>query len=254
MDCTVHGILQSKISECSHSLLQGSSKPRDQTQVSHIAGGFFTSWATREAQEYWRGQPFPSPGDLPDPGIEAGSPALQVGSLPAELPGKPLNESHKVLNVRNWNFHFPVAFKMPLTLETNHLTVKRGCGDWINFHIWIWVEDSSAKGYEAFMDHLAAAQGSDNVSSRPSSKVAHPGGQPRGRWGQEAWGAQTGSGQKLNAKRATFKEAGGGRGGNESGEVRWEHCKWWCWRWWSEHHGPIFLWFWLCGLGKVVVN
>ena len=33
------------------SLLQGSSQPRDQTQVSHIAGGFFISWATREAQE-----------------------------------------------------------------------------------------------------------------------------------------------------------------------------------------------------------
>ena len=33
--------------------------------------------------------PCPSPGDLPDPGIELGSPALQVDSLPAELPGKP---------------------------------------------------------------------------------------------------------------------------------------------------------------------
>ena len=32
-----------------------SSQPRDRTQVSHIAGGFFTSWATREAQEYWSG-------------------------------------------------------------------------------------------------------------------------------------------------------------------------------------------------------
>ena len=32
-----------------------SSKPRDWTQVSHIAGIFFTSWATREAQEYWSG-------------------------------------------------------------------------------------------------------------------------------------------------------------------------------------------------------
>ena len=34
---------------------RGSSQPRDWTQVSHIAGGFFTSWATREAQEYWSG-------------------------------------------------------------------------------------------------------------------------------------------------------------------------------------------------------
>ena len=34
---------------------RGSSHPRDQMQVSHIVGGFFTSWATREAQEYWSG-------------------------------------------------------------------------------------------------------------------------------------------------------------------------------------------------------
>ena len=39
-------------------------------------------------QEYWGGLPFPSPGDLPDPGIEPGSPALQVNSLPTEPPGK----------------------------------------------------------------------------------------------------------------------------------------------------------------------
>ena len=55
-------------------------------------------------QEYWSGLPFPlqeifqeisrrssrrSPGDLPDPGIEPGSPALQADSLPSEPPGKP---------------------------------------------------------------------------------------------------------------------------------------------------------------------
>ena len=42
-----------------------------------------------EAQEYWSGSPIPSPGNLPDPGIEPGSPALQVDCLPAELSGKP---------------------------------------------------------------------------------------------------------------------------------------------------------------------
>jgi len=35
-------------------------------------------------QEYWSVQPFPSPGDLPNPGIEPGSPALQAESLPSE--------------------------------------------------------------------------------------------------------------------------------------------------------------------------
>ena len=40
-------------------------------------------------QEYWSGLPFPPPGDLPDPGIEPGSPALQVNSLLSDLPGSP---------------------------------------------------------------------------------------------------------------------------------------------------------------------
>ena len=36
-------------------------------------------------QEYWNGLPFPSPGDLPNPGIEPRSPALQADSLPTEI-------------------------------------------------------------------------------------------------------------------------------------------------------------------------
>jgi len=39
-------------------------------------------------QEYWSGLPFPSPGYLLDPGIEARSPALQADALPSEPPGK----------------------------------------------------------------------------------------------------------------------------------------------------------------------
>ena len=41
-------------------------------------------------QEYWSGLPFPSQGDLPDPGIKPGSDALQAGSFPFEQQGKPL--------------------------------------------------------------------------------------------------------------------------------------------------------------------
>ena len=41
-------------------------------------------------QEYWSGLPFPSPGDLPDPGTEPGSPALEADTLTSEPPGKPL--------------------------------------------------------------------------------------------------------------------------------------------------------------------
>ena len=39
-------------------------------------------------QEYWSGLPFPSPGDLPNPGIEPRSPALQADALTSEPPGK----------------------------------------------------------------------------------------------------------------------------------------------------------------------
>ena len=40
-------------------------------------------------QEHWCGLPFPSPGDLPDPGIKPRSPALQADALTSEPPGKP---------------------------------------------------------------------------------------------------------------------------------------------------------------------
>ena len=95
---TVHGILQARILEwVAFPFSRGSSQPRDRTQVSHSAGGFFTNWAIREAQfvvdivavasshsflwmsnnslylfilsmgfsrqEYWSGLPFPSPVD-----------------------------------------------------------------------------------------------------------------------------------------------------------------------------------------------
>ena len=56
---------------------------------------FVTPWTiqSRESSrlEYWSGQPFPSPGDLSNPGIEPRSPTLQVDSLPAEPQGKPKN-------------------------------------------------------------------------------------------------------------------------------------------------------------------
>ena len=54
MDYTVHGILQARILEwVAFSFSRGSSQPRDWTQVSCIADRFFTSWAMREAWEWW---------------------------------------------------------------------------------------------------------------------------------------------------------------------------------------------------------
>ena len=61
---------------------------------------FVTPWTTAyqvppsvgfSRQEYWSGLPFPSPGDLPNPGIEPRSPALQADALPSEPPGKSIS-------------------------------------------------------------------------------------------------------------------------------------------------------------------
>ena len=55
-DSSVHGILQAQILEwVAMPSSRGSSQPRDQTQVSHISGRFFTVWAPRESHEYWSG-------------------------------------------------------------------------------------------------------------------------------------------------------------------------------------------------------
>ena len=95
------GILQVRIlGWVAISFSRGSFQPRDQAQVSHIAGGFFTSWATRNAQEDWNGLTSPS-SQLRN--IEVASPALQADSLPAELLGKPMyNDTHSL----NYPFDF----------------------------------------------------------------------------------------------------------------------------------------------------
>ena len=86
VDCSppgssIHGIFQARILEW------GSSQPRDRTLVSRTAGRLFTIWATGKPKNT-------GVGSLSlFQGIEPGSPALQVASLPAELPGKP-EEAH----------------------------------------------------------------------------------------------------------------------------------------------------------------
>ena len=66
--------------------------------LSVVSSSFATPWTVAlqaplsmgfTRQDYWSGLLFASPGDLPDSGIESGSSALQVDSLPSESPGKP---------------------------------------------------------------------------------------------------------------------------------------------------------------------
>ena len=52
--------------------------------------------------EYWSGLPFPSPEDLPDPGIEPRFTELQGDSLPSEPPGKPnLQNRNRLIDLEN---------------------------------------------------------------------------------------------------------------------------------------------------------
>ena len=74
---------------------------------------FVTPWTTaRQAalsmefsrQEYWSGLSFPSPGDLPNPGIKSGPPALWADSLPSEPQGKLLG-GHIIQEARGGKWH-----------------------------------------------------------------------------------------------------------------------------------------------------
>ena len=86
MDFTVHGILQARILEwVAFPFSRGSFQPRDWTQISHIAGGFFTSWVPKNTGVSSLRH---SPADLSNPGIEPESSALQEDSLSTDLSGQ----------------------------------------------------------------------------------------------------------------------------------------------------------------------
>ena len=119
VDCSpssssVHGILQARILEwVAIFSSRGSSWPKDRTRVLYVSIHrdsvyvcvlvlscvwlFAIPWTVGWQaplfigffrQEYWSRLPFPSPGDLPNTGIEPESPALQADSLLSEAPGK----------------------------------------------------------------------------------------------------------------------------------------------------------------------
>ena len=83
--------------------------PMDCTCQAPLSMGF-------SRQDYWSGLPFPSPGDLPNPGIEPGSPALQADSLPSEPQGE-----HATV-IPSWS-HFisPRLFTSDISLELEKL-------------------------------------------------------------------------------------------------------------------------------------
>ena len=74
-------------------------------------------------QEYWSGLPFPSPGDLSNPGIEPRSPALQAGSLTSERPGKPTTLKSGLINfftsIHMWKCKYIIKEKCQGVLVLN---------------------------------------------------------------------------------------------------------------------------------------
>ena len=105
----VHGILQARILECvAFPFSRGSSQPRDWTQVSHIAGRFFTSWATRAAH-YWSAFQISREGEEGRRKILSNSQGIQVvckhsGDFPHYPSSKDLRTwSSKEAPVWGWN-------------------------------------------------------------------------------------------------------------------------------------------------------
>ena len=87
-------------------------------------------------QEYWSGLPFPSPGDLPNPGIEPGSPSLQADALPSEPPGKPSKVRIAKLSCNDKKF----AFFPP------HQLVRKRTDFPGNFQVEQWVTHATWRG------------------------------------------------------------------------------------------------------------
>ena len=78
-------------------------------------------------QEYWSGLPFPSPGDLPDPGMEPGPPALQADSLPSESPGKQ-SFINIILGSFSWSYvYWSLGLRFPFKQPRNITASAESC-------------------------------------------------------------------------------------------------------------------------------
>ena len=122
----------------------GSSQPRDQTEASHITGEFFTNWSTREAQEYWSGEPIPFPVDLPNPGIVSGS---QADSVLAELQGKFHINMHIISICIPYIYIHIISICMKIWLiknkQINFCKVEQNCrNSWLLFKVKFSCYDS----------------------------------------------------------------------------------------------------------------
>ena len=77
--------------------------------------------------EYWSGLPLPSSGDLPNPGIKLGSPALRADALPYEPPGNPVAE-HKLshLSISRKHIYLPVTGLISAGVQRGMVSSSQG--------------------------------------------------------------------------------------------------------------------------------
>ena len=88
-------------------------------------------------QEYWSGLPFPPPGDLPDPGIEPESPALQVDSLPLSHQGSPVKGSTAARNrsTLSWIIYWAPGYRDACTYPSAFIT-EGNIADMVRACLW----------------------------------------------------------------------------------------------------------------------
>ena len=79
-------------------------------------------------QESWSGLPFPSPGDLPSPGIQPGFPALQVDSLPSKPPGKATQYYKAIILLLKINNNFKKKTRSDWNIFEGHSPEGCACG------------------------------------------------------------------------------------------------------------------------------
>ena len=78
-------------------------------------------------QEYWSGLPFPSPEDLPDPGIEPGSPILQADALTSQPPGKTSLRKKNIYILICIFIHISIYLYKQLNYLAIHLKLRQVC-------------------------------------------------------------------------------------------------------------------------------
>ena len=110
-------------------------------------------------QEYWGGLPFPSPGILPNPGIEPGSPSLQANFLPSVLPGKPQSHQKTILFQTSRSRGLKLAISWNNRKQRRRKEIKNTCCTfWLvmkfkswSSHIWKRTFYGWARDFESYL-------------------------------------------------------------------------------------------------------